>query len=185
MTTCNVSGQLATDACRNDVNGYGVTTDYWAPGTQPTVYCQMHVNENICAESGMLASAYCPNVTVKGVVTIPYGHPLYPFIGTQYDDTLRQYLGAASTTTSTVCTLHNEFTQSIAQTAEDNSAFTADARNLIAQAQNMLSQMDSASYQYQNIQNAIAYLEAVLSTGGSQAEVINAMGLLTQAMAGF
>ncbi|MBQ6563592.1 MAG: PBP1A family penicillin-binding protein [Clostridia bacterium] len=185
VTTCNVSGQLATDACRNDVNGYGVTTDYWAPGTQPTVYCQMHVNENICAESGMLASAYCPNVTVKGVVTIPYGHPLYPFIGTQYDDTLRQYLGAASTTTSTVCTLHNEFTQSIAQTAEDNSAFTADARNLIAQAQNMLSQMDSASYQYQNIQNAIAYLEAVLSTGGSQAEVINAMGLLTQAMAGF
>ncbi|MBO5570497.1 MAG: PBP1A family penicillin-binding protein, partial [Clostridia bacterium] len=29
VTTCGVSGQLATEACYNDVNGYKTITDYW------------------------------------------------------------------------------------------------------------------------------------------------------------
>ena len=186
VTTCNVSGQLATEACQHDLNGYGVTTDYWAAGTQPTVYCQMHVSENVCADTGMLASGYCPNVTTKGIVTIPYGHPLYQFIGTQYEDTLIQYLGSSSVTASAVCTMHTEFSQqqSVPDTGA-SSAFYADAMNLITQAQNMMAVLDPNSAHYQNIQNAIAYLQAVLSTGGSQNDVISAMSQLTQAMAGF
>ena len=185
VTTCNVSGQLATDACRNDANGYGVTTDYWAAGAQPTVYCQMHHSANICAETGMLASAYCPNVTVKGVVDILPGHPLYQFLGTQYEDTLEQYLGASSVSSSMVCTLHTEFSQTAPEPAEDTSGFAADAYVLLTQAQDMLNLLDPASTQYQNVSSAIALLNAVLSTGGSQSDIISAMSMLTQAMAGF
>mgnify|MGYP007070048969 FL=1 len=49
----------------------------------------------------------------------------------------------------------------------------------------MLSGMDPASGQYAAISSAIAYLESVLSAGLSQGEIITAMSLLTQAMAGF
>ena len=49
LTTCAVSGQLATDACRNDSMGYGTVTDYWYEPTVPTVYCQMHQSMTVCA----------------------------------------------------------------------------------------------------------------------------------------
>ena len=42
VTTCGVSGQLATDACYNDVNGYKTITDYWSADSVPTAYCSMH-----------------------------------------------------------------------------------------------------------------------------------------------
>ncbi len=187
VTTCCVSGQLATDACRQDHAGYGVTTDYWAAGTQPTVYCQMHAQESICLDTGMLASPYCTNTGVRGIVTIPYGHPLYGFIGTQYEDVLTQYLGSSAASGTGVCTLHTAYTvQTPADPGQvqEDSAFTADARNLIVQAQNMLSSLTPDMPQYQNIQSAISYLESVLSAGGTQSEVISAMSILTQAMAG-
>ncbi len=106
VTTCGVSGQLATDACYNDSMGYGVVTEYWAQGTQPTVSCQMHTTQTICEDSGMLASIYCPHVVSRGVITLPYGHPLHAFIGTQYESVLNQYLGTYATTSGTICTLH-------------------------------------------------------------------------------
>ena len=60
-----------------------------------------------------------------------------------------------------------------------------DAQLLISQAQSMMSGMDASSAQYQSIQSAIAYLQAVISSGNpSQGEVAQAMGRLTQAMAG-
>ena len=184
VTTCLVSGQLATDACRQD-HAYGVTTDYWASGTQPTVYCQMHTAQSVCADSGMLASPYCPNVVTKGTVTIPYGHPLYQFIGTEYQSTLTQYLGSTAISGDAVCTMHTAYTQSQAPQGDaDTSSFTSDARNLIVQAQNLLATLDPASQQAQNIQSAITYLESILSYGGTQSEVISAMSILTQAMAG-
>ena len=82
VTTCAVSGQLATDACRSDAMGYGVVTDYWKAGTEPTVSCQMHTTQTICSVSGLLASPYCPDTVTRGVLTIPSGHPLASFIGT-------------------------------------------------------------------------------------------------------
>ncbi len=182
VTTCNVSGQLATDACRQDHAGYGVTTDYWAAGTQPTVSCQMHSIQTVCADTGMLASQYCPNIVSRGIVTIPYGHPLYSFIGTQYEDVLSQYLGTSVVSGSQVCTYHTAYTQQPPQ--EDTSSFASDARNLIVQAQNMLASLDAQSQQAINIRSAITYLESVLASAGTQSEVISAMSILTQAMAG-
>ena len=83
VTTCAVSGQLATEACMNDAKGYGTVTDYWREGTQPTQYCQMHQIQNVCAESGMPASPYCPNVIQRGVVSLQSGQYLASFLGTE------------------------------------------------------------------------------------------------------
>ena len=106
ITTCAVSGQLATEACYQDSMGYGVVTDYWAQGTQPTVYCQLHTTQNYCAESGMLASEYCPSVITRSGITLPAGHPLSTFIGSQYESVLTEYLGAQSASAASVCTMH-------------------------------------------------------------------------------
>jgi len=180
-TTCAVSGQLATEACRNDSMGYGTVTDYWAQGTVPTVSCQMHVTQTVCSESGQVASQYCPYAVQKGVIRIPQGHPLYRFLGSSYDDVLADYLGSASAVSGT-CTLHNA--SNGGSTLVQNTLIP-DAQLLISQAQSMMGSMDPASAQYQSMQNAISYLQAVIASGNpSQSEVAGAMGQLTQAMAG-
>lgn len=182
VTTCAVSGQLATDACRSDAMGYGTVTDYWAEGTQPTVYCQLHAAQTVCADSGQLAGPYCPNPVTRGVVTIPYGHPLYHFIGTRYESVLEQYLGSTAVAASTACTLHTD-----AYTAPGtvDSTFTADAQRLLDTAQSMLSTMEYGSAPYQALSAAMANLQAVMASGtATQTDMIGAMGQLTQAMAG-
>lgn len=183
-TTCAVSGQLATDACRNDAMGYGTVTDWWAQGTVPTVSCQMHVVQNVCADSGQIASQYCPSVVQKGVVVIPQGHPLYQFLGTQYESVLTEKLGSSVANTSTVCSYHTSASSSGGNYVVDNTLIP-DAQVLISQAQGMLGSMDASSAQYQSISSAIANLQGVINSGAaSTADVAAAMGLLTQAMAG-
>ena len=117
VTTCGVSGQLATDACYNDVNGYKTITDYWYEGSVPTSYCSMHKQVSICTDSGLLATQYCPSSAVqdRGIVLIPRGHPLYNYIGS-YGSTIRKYLGEFATLQSTedidahICPLHDAYT---------------------------------------------------------------------------
>ena len=183
-TTCAVSGQLATDACRADAKGYGTVTDYWAQGTVPTVSCQMHQVQTICLDSGMLAGPYCTNTASKGVVVIPKGHPLYQFIGTEYSDVLTEYLGASAVTSGIQCTWHTTPGSGGSNTVVTNTLIP-DAQALLSQAQSMLSGMDASSAQYGAIQSAMSNLSAVINSGNpSQADVAGAMGLLTQAMAG-
>jgi len=184
VETCAVSGQLATDACRTDAMGYGTVTDYWANGTQPTVYCQMHVTETVCSETGMLASSWCPNPVTRGVVTIPAGHPLYAFIGTKYQDVLEQYLGISAATSGTVCTYHNAETQNT-QISATTAALIEDAKVLLAGATNQLQTLDPSSEAYQAINSAAATLEAIIMQDApTQSDVAAAMAALTQAMAG-
>ncbi len=182
VTTCAVSGQLATSACRNDSMGYGVVTDYWASGTEPTVYCQMHTTQRICLDSGMAASAYCTNTADRGVIYIPYGHPLYQFLGTKYEDVLAEYLGQSAVNASTTCTWHTSY--------QENSTVTntliPDALVLLAQAQNQLITMDVYSEEYSRLQSAVTNLQYVVSQADpSQSEVATAMAQVTQAMAGY
>ena len=184
VETCVVSGQLATDACRNDTMGYGTVTDYWAEGTQPTVYCQMHATETLCADTGMLASQWCPNTVTRGVITIPAGHPLYSFLGTKYQEVLEQYLGTAAAFSGEVCTWHHAGNQNTAVSAT-TAALISDARVLLDTAENMLPGLDPASAAYQAISQAAATLESILQQAApSQSEVAAAMAMLTQAMAG-
>ena len=180
VTTCGVSGQLATEACKNDSMGHGVVTEYWAQGTQPTQYCQMHTIQNVCAETGMPASPYCPNVVQKGVVTIPSGHWLYQFLGTEYQGVLEEYLGLSTDVGGTVCTLHGSGTQNTG--LPDRQA--EDAQRLIAAAQQQLATLDPASAQYTAIVNAATNLQNLLNSGASQSEITQAMTVLTQAMIG-
>ena len=185
-TTCVVSGQLATDACRNDSLGYGVVTDWWAEGTEPTVSCQMHTTQTVCAETGMIASPYCPNPVQKGVVTIPPGHPLYSLLGTQYEDVLRQYLGDSAVSASTVCTLHNEFYQNPYYNGGDEPRYNNDyseAWQMLSEAENVLAGMDPGNSAYQPIRNAADYLRMLL--GGDNPnpdEIMMAMSVLSSAM---
>ncbi len=182
VTTCVVSGQLATDACRNDSMGYGVTTDYWADGTQPTQYCQMHQVQNVCAESGMPASPYCPYVVQKGVVTIQAGQPLSSFLGTEYQSVLEEYLGLSADNGGTTCTLHGGGSQGEGSAIPNRQA--EDAGRLIAAAQEQLATLDPAGAQYSAIVNAATSLQQLVDSGASQNEVTAAMTMLTQAMIG-
>ena len=182
--TCAVSGQLATDACRHDAMGYGTVTDYWAEGTQPTVYCQMHVTETVCAETGMLASAWCPNQVQRGVITIPTGHPLYVWIGTKYQETLEEYLGMAAAAPEMICTVHNADTQASGVSAT-TAALISDARVLLSGAESMLQSLDPAGTAWQAVNSAAATLESIIQQEApSQSEVAAAMAVLTQTMAG-
>ncbi len=182
VTTCAVSGQLATDACRNDTMGYGVVTDYWYTPTVPTVQCQMHREAQVCTESNMIATPYCPSTVTKGVVVIPQGHPLYKFVNDPtYGDVITEYLGSSSQT----CTLH----QTAASTGSSTdplveNTLIPDARTLIQSAQGLLNGMDSAGTVYQNITAAIANLQGVIDGASpTSADVAAAMSRLTQAMA--
>ena len=183
VTTCAVSGQLATEACRNDAMGYGVVTDWWAKGTEPTVSCQMHTVQTVCSESHMPASQYCPNPVQQGVITIPSGHPLYNLLA-QYPDVIAQYLGTTAAYSNTVCTLHTEYTQSPEPVYQDPQS-TAGAQQMLAMADNMLRTLDPADPKYQAVQNAADYLRLLLgSETTDQSELQNAMDTLTMAMGG-
>ena len=187
VTTCVVSGQLATEACRNDTD-HGVVTDYWARGTEPTVSCQMHSTQTICSETGMLASPYCPNPVNKSVITIPSGHPLYNLLG-QYRSVIEEYLGSIVTGNMT-CTVHDQYYQAPQQTYQDSGSYEqgqsfAEARQALAMADSMLGSMDPNDAKYQAIQNAADYLRLLIGSEYANAsEVMNAMEALTRAMGG-
>ncbi len=193
VTTCAVSGQLATEACYADTT-YGTVTDYWAQGSVPTVYCQMHRTQNVCADSGEIASDYCPNVISKSVIVIPSGHPLYSLIGTEYDDVLEEYLGAWATVKfdssgnvisgGQVCTYHTSSSSSGTDYVTENTLIP-DARTLLQQAYTQLNSMDSTASNYTSLSLAISNMESVLSSSSpSQSDVMAAMSQLTRAMAG-
>lgn len=194
-TTCAVSGQLATEACYNDASGRGVITDWWAKGTVPQVPCQMHAAQSVCAETGQIATPYCPNPLTKGVVVIPPGHPLYHLIGTEYDGVLSDYLGPWATVRfgpdgsvisgGTTCQLHGSGTAVPGgQDPLVTNTLIPDAQLLIEQANAQLQSTDPASPTYGNISAAIQNLRNIISSNGSQADIAAAMGQLTMAMAG-
>ena len=145
VTTCGVSGQLATDACHNDVNGYKTITDYWSADSVPTAYCSMHKSVSVCTESGLLATDYCPSYSVetRGIVLIPRGHPLYDYIDA-YGDTIRKYLGEFATLKSTndianhICQIHDAYTAAALRSSkhrerrEQSGLYGVSARRLCA-----------------------------------------------------
>ncbi len=73
---CGVSGMKPSSYCRNDVNNYEITNDYYLAGTEPTVTCNMHRQVTLCTRSNRRPSSYCTSVRSYGVLYIPQGHPL-------------------------------------------------------------------------------------------------------------
>lgn len=57
---CSKSGLLAVDGvCNSSSSNACVYTEYFAPGTAPTSYCDRHYALRICTESGKSATKYC------------------------------------------------------------------------------------------------------------------------------
>ena len=169
VTTCGVSGQLATDACYNDVNGYKTITDYWSADSVPTAYCSMHKSVSVCTESGLLATDYCPSYSVetRGIVLIPRGHPLYDYIDA-YGDTIRKYLGEFATLKSTndianhICQIHDAYTA--AQQPSDLQNIVSDASNLVYTAYQLVgSAPDLSNDTRRQINIAISAVQTLLS----------------------
>ena len=195
-TTCVVSGQLATEACRHDAMGYGVVTDYWPQGSVPTVSCQMHQVMTICDESGMLAGPYCPpeHLSQRGVVMLPQGHPLARFLNTEYQGVLNDYLGRSLTGgEGLTCTMHNEYTQYPEQPQDSyypetdpgygQPSLAQDAQTLAMAASQQLSQISPDHPAFYELQSAISDLNAIVAADPYAANLIDAMIRLTQAMA--
>lgn len=169
VTTCGVSGQLATDACYNDVNGYKTITDYWSADSVPTAYCSMHKSVSVCTESGLLATDYCPSYSVetRGIVLIPRGHPLYDYIDA-YGDTIRKYLGEFATLKSTndianhICQIHDAYTA--AQQPSDLQNIVSDASNLVYTAYQLVgSAPDLSNDTRRQINTSISAVQTLLS----------------------
>jgi len=169
VTTCGVSGQLATDACYNDVSGHKTITDYWDEKSVPTAYCSMHKQVSICTDSGLLATEYCPSSVVedRGIVLIPRGHPLYNYIGS-YSKTIRQYLGEFATLQSTddienhICQIHDEFTAS--QAPSELEALVNEAYDLTYRAYQLVGSSPYISNDTRRqINTAISAVQTLLS----------------------
>ena len=169
VTTCGVSGQLATDACYNDVKGYKTITDYWYEGSVPTSYCSMHKSVSICTETGLLATEYCPasSVETRGIVLIPKGHPLYNYIDS-YGSTIRQYLGEFATLKSTsdiaghICQIHDAYTAT--QPPSELESIVNDAYNLTLTAYQLVGSSQSITNDTRRqINTAISTVQTLLS----------------------
>ena len=187
VTTCGVSGQLATDACNNDVMGHSVATDYWANDSVPQITCQMHRILTVCTESGKQATQYCPDVSQsnKGVVVIPPGHPLYQYID-KYGDVLRKYFGEFATVKSAddivFCDLHDPSTNQEDSYVEHT--FIPDAQRLLEQAQGVLDNLENGSETYNVLQGAMINLQNIITQPSpSAATITEGMTYLTNIMA--
>ena len=177
VTTCGVSGMLATNACASDANGYGVITDYWAQENVPTEYCNMHQQLSLCADTGLLATEYCPNIVSESAIIIPMGHPLYDYID-EYSNVMQDYLGEFATLKLTAddaynqaliagctCTMHNAaWVQE--QQLYQSSDVVAQAQALLQQAYSMLTNYGSmiSEADYVSVSYCIRQLEAALSS---------------------
>ena len=199
VTTCAVSGQLATDACRQDAMNYGVVTDYVAREAAPRTPCQMHRMVTICTDSNMLAGPYCPESSRsnKAIVILPQGHPLQRYAGTKFESALVDYLGPYAALPFTgdaaadgamlaqhTCNIHQ--TPQDAQTQENSGMLPLmqnDARQLLEAASAQWSALSPEHPKYQELLNAINDLNALLSSGADTQALMDSMARLTQAMA--
>ncbi|MDR1569369.1 MAG: transglycosylase domain-containing protein [Oscillospiraceae bacterium] len=204
VTTCGVSGLLATDACKSDINGYKTVTDYWLQGTQPTVYCPMHQQYEICTETGLIAGPYCPSRKTASAVFIPYGHPLYQYTKS-YSSTIQKYLGKFATLNiggganerdavlnGMQCTVHTSPQQTIyalpyIEGTPPAETQVEDARALISQAYETLAAYGYtlSTEEYRAFANAILTAEQTLYSNPSSASLDYALQTLRQTMARF
>ncbi len=193
VETCAVSGQLATDACRHDAMGYGTVTDWWPRENVPTASCQMHMSLTVCSDSHLLAGSYCPSTESRSVILIPYGHPLYRFIGTRYESVLEDWLGPFATLRMTAdnatannaairtrtCSVHT----SASYASMADSGMIADAWELMNSASSLIGSLPPDTPGYYDLVNAYNGLGAILSGSPSSDALYAAMVDLTRAMA--
>ncbi|MCL2189520.1 MAG: transglycosylase domain-containing protein [Defluviitaleaceae bacterium] len=72
---CMDSGHLATDICRADPRGSRARSDFFAPGTVPQHYCEVHQEHIVCTETGQLAGWNCANTEARVGIVRPVPIP--------------------------------------------------------------------------------------------------------------
>lgn len=75
---CTVSGKLATELCSKDPRGSQVRTEIFIKGTEPTEYCDAHVELDIDTSTNKIATEYCPDDLVEKKVFIKRDPPYNP-----------------------------------------------------------------------------------------------------------
>ncbi|TYP49824.1 transglycosylase domain-containing protein [Thermosediminibacter litoriperuensis] len=68
ITVCEDSGKIPTELCYRDPRGPRVSGEYFIKGTEPTEYCDVHVEKLIDVSTGLLATPYCPPDQVQSKV---------------------------------------------------------------------------------------------------------------------
>jgi len=193
VTTCGVSGQLATEACRRDLMGYKTVSDYWFRDDTPRRECSMHRQVTVCTVSNMHAGDYCPHefIEARGAVLIPRGHPLFDYTSS-HASVIRQYLGPFATIGGndsniprTICDIHTADWAQYQHQAQDDENLAAQAQALVNDAYNRAGaageSLDPAVSQL--IYSAIAAVETVLYSGNINAGTLqNAMQNLREVM---
>ncbi len=192
VTTCGVSGQLATEACKHDLMGYKTVSDYWYSEDVPKQQCVMHRTVTVCTVSNMLAGSYCPPEAVenRGAILIPKGHPLYDYTSS-YASVIREKLGPFATIggdndniNRTVCDVHTAQWQQ-QQQEQQGSNLTEQAQALVNEAYNRLGVLgDSLDAAVRDQVNAaISAVETVLYSGAlNPTTLYNAVENLRNAM---
>ncbi|MCG0274538.1 MAG: penicillin-binding protein 1A [Thermosediminibacteraceae bacterium] len=60
IAVCQDSGKIPTELCNKDPRGSRVRWEYFIKGTEPTEFCDVHVEKLIDISTGLLATPYCP-----------------------------------------------------------------------------------------------------------------------------
>ena len=79
---CADSGELLTDACRNDARGDRAQTGYCIKGNQPTTICSRHVLVDYDTVTGGVYISGCPKENVKkvGLISVERSFPIQIYI---------------------------------------------------------------------------------------------------------
>ena len=78
VNVCSKSGKLPTEYCSLDPRGSTVRSEMFISGTQPTDYCEVHVEADIHAPSGKLANDQTPPHEIETRIFTRRETPYYP-----------------------------------------------------------------------------------------------------------
>lgn len=78
MAVDTKSGKIPTELSYRDQRGSTVRQEYFIEGTQPTEFDDVHVEVEVCTESGKLPTEYCPTTLIEKRVFISRPIPYNP-----------------------------------------------------------------------------------------------------------
>lgn len=111
VNVCMDSGLLPSELCSHDQRGSRIISEYFIRGTEPTTFCDVHVQEIVCAGSGLLPNPYCPLDQLETRVfisrEIPY-NPIYHNTSQEVVDAYEFYITARDTINNSDTSLTDE-----------------------------------------------------------------------------
>lgn len=155
VTTCTVSGKLATEACKAD----GTTvTDWWLNGTQPTEACDMHVSVGANSNTGQsITKSYILYKSLLTDAPISLIKRYMPNVISSESD-ISEYTGILSEASSAVSEATTYLTDNQSKlTAAQKTSLTNDINNV----KELLA---AASVDYSALQQSTTSLKNTLST---------------------